>query len=96
VKRSEQLVRKEIDDSIMIVARDTLENFNLITKTIKTISDEEIEPYDIPRLRAAGAACIVVIEELVSAISEDSEWNMPPIEVREDMFNSMREELASA
>jgi cytochrome c556 len=96
VKRSEQLVRKEIDDSIMIVARDSLENFNLVTKTIKTISDEEIEPYDVSRLRAAGAALIQTIEELVAAISEDSEWSMPPAEVRDDMFQSMREELASA
>lgn len=92
MKRSEQLVRHEITNAIMIVGQDTVANFGLITRAIETIKDEEIDGWIVGHLRAAGSHLIDAVEEIMNSLEEGA----PSETEREAAFKSMREELANA
>jgi hypothetical protein len=93
MKRSEELLRMEIDMAIATAGRDTIANFELVKQSIQAITNEELDNYDVEKLRDGAAHLIDATELILLGVVQLDE---PRMAQANEAIEAMRKELAAA
>jgi hypothetical protein len=93
MKRSEELLRMEIDMAITVAGRDNIANFELIKQAICAITSEELEGYDVEKLRNGAAHLIDAAELTLHGLMHLDDARK---ELASEAVENMRKELAAA
>jgi hypothetical protein len=97
MKRSEQLVRAEIAAMLGIVCNDSIDNFHLAVRAISTIQEDELDGYDVEKLRDGAAYLLDAAEQvMLGVIGEDATAHSEQLADAAIQFKRLREELAAA